>query len=93
MWDMSIWEIISWIGLFSLAIWIILKLSGVIQTPLIFELAPMITLFLILGSLLADMKNVKFELRRAADSLVKLGHYFKQLKGKHDVIRGGMRKV
>jgi len=83
----SIWEIIAWIGLFILGIWIILKLSGIVQTPLLFEIAPEIALFLILGSLLADMKNLKFEVRKISSGLFRLSHDFSQLKGEHDVIK------
>lgn len=88
----SIWEIIAWIGLALLGVWIILKLFGIIESPLIFELAPEIAFFLILGSLLADMKNLKsnvrdvrLDVRNIGGSLVKLGQDFRQLKGEHDV--------
>lgn len=92
--NVSVWEIIEWIGLTILIIWVILKLFRIIESPLTFELAPIITLCLILGGLLADMKNtkteirnVKSELRRITDSLIKLGQDFKQLKGEHEIIK------
>lgn len=85
--DVSVWEIIEWIGLTILITWVILKLFRIIESPLTFELAPIITLCLILGGLLADMKNVKLELRRITDSLIKLGQDFKQLKGEHEIIK------
>jgi len=90
----SIGEAIAWIGLSILVIWIILKLFGIIQTPLIFEMTPIITLALIVGGFLADMKNVrrdvkdiKLEIRSIGGGLVRLGQDFNQLKGEHDIIK------
>ncbi len=90
----SIGEAIAWIGLFLLIVWIILKLFGIIQTPEIFETAPIIMLALILGGLLSDIKNiksdvrdVKSEVRNLGGSLMKLGQDFRQLKGEHEVIK------
>lgn len=94
----SIGEAVAWIGLFLLIVWIILKLFGVIQTPLILETAPIIMLALILGGLLSEIKNLKYEVRRdikdvksemknIGNSLVRLGQDFKQLKGEHDVFK------
>lgn len=92
--NVSVWEIIAWVGLALLVVWIILKIFRVIESPLILEMTPIITLCLILGSLLADMKNtkteikdVKSEIRKMADSLIKLGQDFKQLKGEHEIIK------
>lgn len=36
----SIWDIIAWIVLALIFIWLILKVSGIINTPLILEYAP-----------------------------------------------------
>lgn len=85
--NISIWEIIAWVGLAILVVWIILKLFGIIQSPLIFEMTPIITLCLILGSLLANVKNIKSELRRTTTSLIRLCQDFRQLKGEHDIIK------
>ncbi len=92
--NISIGEVIAWIGLVLLIIWIILKLSGLIKTPLIFEIAPIITLCLILGGLLVDIRNTKTEIRdiksntsKIANSLIKLGYDFRELKGEHEIIK------
>lgn len=92
--SISVWEIIAWIGLILLIIWIILKLFRVIESPLVFDMAPIITLCLILGGLLADMrniradtKNVKSEISRVTNSLIKLCQDFRQLKGEHEIIK------
>ena len=83
----NIWEIIAWTGLALLVIQIILKLFKIIETPLIFEMAPIITLCLILGALVADLKNIKSETKRIEDGLIRLGQDFRQLKGEPDVIK------
>ena len=68
------------------------KIVWVVQTPLIFEVAPITTICLILGGLLADMRNTKTEIRdikfstsQIASSLVRLGQDFRELRGRVDV--------
>lgn len=82
----------DWINLISNLGYI--KTLWSIQTPLIFETAPTITLCLILRGLLADMRNTRSKIRniksntsRIANSLVRLGQNFRQLNGEHDVIK------
>lgn len=36
----NIWDILAWIVLFLILIWLILKVSGVISTPVLLEYAP-----------------------------------------------------
>jgi len=37
---MSIWDILAWIALISIIIWVTLKIFGIINTPLWLEYAP-----------------------------------------------------
>jgi len=46
---MSIWDIIAWIALASIIIWAILKILGIINTPLLLEYYPVFAVSYIAG--------------------------------------------
>lgn len=37
---LNIWDIIAWICIFGIFLWLVLKVSGIINTPLLIEYAP-----------------------------------------------------
>lgn len=37
---MSVWDILAWLVLAGIVIWLVLKVSGIIHTPLLIEYAP-----------------------------------------------------
>jgi len=46
---MNIWDLLAWIALASIVIWLILKTLGIINTPLILEYAPIYAAVYIAG--------------------------------------------
>jgi len=64
--DVSIWDIIAWIVLALIFIWLILKVFGIINTPMFIEYAPYFGAVYLAGwqmhklaSVASDVKNLK----------------------------------
>lgn len=54
----SIWDIIAWICLIFIVIWLILKVTGVINTPVLVEYAPYFTGVYIAGWAMHNLKSI-----------------------------------
>ncbi len=64
--SINFWDIIAWLVLFSILIWVILKITGVINTPLLLEYYPVLGAIYLAGwhmhkleSVAEDVKNLK----------------------------------
>lgn len=53
----TIWDILAWICIMGIAIWLILKVTGIINTPLLLEYAPYFGATYIAGWLVHELKN------------------------------------
>ncbi|MAH47545.1 hypothetical protein CMI37_17120 [Candidatus Pacearchaeota archaeon] len=64
--SMSVWDILAWIVLFSILLWVILKMLEVINTPILLEYYPIFGAIYLAGwqmhkleSVANDVKNLK----------------------------------
>lgn len=77
---LSIWDILAWIVLFLILVWLILKTLGIINTPLWLEYAPLYGAVYIAGwqihKLGAVAEDVN-ELKRFKDATIKEIHQMK----------------
>jgi hypothetical protein len=53
----SFWDILAWIALASIIIWVTLKISGVINTPLWLEYAPVYSATYVAGWMIHQLKD------------------------------------
>lgn len=84
----SLSDIIFWLALLVLLIWIILKAFGVINSPAIVEIIPYISGIFILGSVWQQFRNMQNDLRHIKFStgrLLKVEH-------EHDLFMSGSLK-
>lgn len=66
----SIWDILAWIVLAGILIWVILKVLGIINTPLLLEYSPLFGVVYLAGWAMHkldqttdDVRDIKRELR------------------------------
>ena len=94
--DLSIWDILFWLGLIILATWLVLKLSGVIQSPLWQDLLPtggaIILILLSAWGKLTKIDNIEKDVRRINFKLEKFGESLTELKTEHNLIKQGRLK-
>lgn len=57
----SIWDIIAWVVLVGILIWIILKMLGIINTPVLIEYAPYFGAVYLAGWQINKLANVSRE--------------------------------
>ncbi len=75
----SIWDVLAWIALAGIGIWLLLKILGVIKTPLWLEYAPLYGVIYIAGWAMnkldratEDIKDVKKELKGIEEDMSKI---------------------
>jgi len=59
---LSIWDILAWIALASIVLWITLKILGIINTPLWLEYAPVYSASYVAGWMMHKLKIVHEEI-------------------------------
>lgn len=77
----SVWDVIAWLALVGIAVWVLLKVLGVIKTPLFIEYAPIGGAIYIAGWAMHkldratdDIKEVTHKLDRATDDIKEVTH-------------------
>ena len=59
----SVWDIIAWIVLAGILLWLILKVVGVINTPVLLEYAPYFGAVYLIGWQIHKLENVSSDVR------------------------------
>ena len=70
---MNIWDVIAWLALFGIVLWLILKVTGIIATPLWLEYAPIFAAVYIAGRAMHKLDVVHdevVELKRFKDATI-----------------------
>ena len=77
----NIWDILAWLALFSIVVWVTLKVIGIINTPPWLEYAPVYSAAYVAGWLMHQVKStgddVK-ELKNFKDATIKEIHSIKE---------------
>jgi len=60
---LSVWDIIAWIVLLALLVWIILKVAGIIQTPNLLEYVPYFGIVYLAGWAMHKLEAVESNVR------------------------------
>jgi hypothetical protein len=58
---LSVWDILAWFALASIIIWGILKVTGIINTPLLIEYYPLFAISYVFGWQMNKLNNVAKE--------------------------------
>ena len=69
----SIWDILAWIILAGILIWLILKMFGIINTPILLEFAPYLSAVYLAGWAMHKLETVASdvkELKRFRESTI-----------------------
>jgi len=92
----SIWDILFWVALAILSIWLVLKLTGIIQTPVWQDLLPLgfsaILLLLSAWGKLSKIDNIEREIRRINYKIEKVGNDLIEIKTEHNLVKQGKLK-
>ena len=93
----SIWDILFWLALIILAVWLALKLSGVIQSPLYQDLLPLggaaILFLLSAWGKLSKIDDIERAVRRINFKLEKFVEDLIEIKTEHNLIKEGKLKI
>lgn len=60
---LSFWDILAWIVLFGIFIWLVLKMLGIINTPILLEYAPYFGAVYIAGWAMSTLRNVSQDVK------------------------------
>ena len=89
----SVWDVIAWLALIGIGVWVLLKVFGVIKTPLFIEYAPIGGAVYIAGWAMhkldratEDIKGVTHKLDRSTDDI-------KEVKNNLRVIESDMGRI
>lgn len=85
------WEIVFYLSLFVLFIWVILKITGVIQTPLWLEFG--VPALSIISIVLAFFKEIMEPIKQTTIGLATLNIKFDHLDKKVDIVDGRLYNV
>jgi len=65
----SIWDVLEWLALAGIILWAIAKAIGLINTPLIIEMAPIILMAFAAGKFFQEDREFKSDIRRELTGL------------------------
>ncbi len=82
-------DVIFWLALLLLAFWIIAKLLGLINTPIIVEIIPYISAVFIAGSIWQQFKYVE----RDVEDIKIIARRFEKLEHEHKLVIDGKLKI
>lgn len=92
----SIWDVLFWLALIILFVWLVLKLSGVIQSPLWQDLLPLggaaILFLLSAWGKLSKIDNIETEVRRINFRLEKFKENLIEIRTEHNLAKEGKLK-
>lgn len=77
---LSFWDILAWLALLFIVVWLVLKTFGIINTPLWLEYSPLYAAAYIAGwqiHKLANVANEVHELKRFKEATIKEIHNIK----------------
>ena len=60
----NIWDILAWVALAGIVLWLILKVTGVINTPLLLEYAPLFGVAYGLGWNVHKLNNISSQVNK-----------------------------
>lgn len=83
---LSIWDIIAWVVLAGILLWLILKMLGVINTPVLLEYAPYLGAVYIAGWQINKLSNVAEDvkdLKNFKDETIKQIHLIKENRARN----------
>ena len=79
----NIWDILAWVALASIVIWGVLKVAGVINTPLLLEYYPLFAVSYVFGWQINKLNSVAEDVRglkNFKDETIKEVHLLKKRK-------------
>ncbi len=65
----NIWDALMWLSLLLIVLWALAKAVGLINTPLIIEMAPMILMGFAAGKFFQEQKEFRKDMRRELTEL------------------------
>ncbi|MFH1607641.1 MAG: hypothetical protein ABIA78_00755 [archaeon] len=78
---LSIWDILAWVALVSIVVWGVLKVAGVINTPLLLEYYPLFAVSYVFGWQMNKLNDVAREvegLKNFRNETIKHIHLIKE---------------
>ena len=85
----SIADIVFWLALFVLVVWIILKATGFINSPIIVEIIPYISGIFILGAAWQQFRDM----RKDIIYIKNVNRRFLKVEHEHNLVMEGKMKV
>ena len=82
----NIWDILSWVALGYILIWLILKVLGVINTPPIIEWSPAFAAVYFVGRTMQKIDNLEYISRKSHKNLRRLEKNFQKLETEHHMM-------
>lgn len=73
----SFWDILAWVALGYILVWAVLKISGVMNTPLLLEYSPIFAACYFFGVQMSKLNHVAYEvngLKKFRDETIKKIH-------------------
>jgi hypothetical protein len=83
----SFWDYTAWVILFLIALWIVLKLIGVINTPIWLEYSPLFGLIYLAGWGMSKLDNVTTNVKEIKDDVNSLWDDTKKIESDMNILR------
>ena len=91
----NIWDLIAWLVLAGIVLWLVLKVMGVINTPILIEYAPYFGAVYIAGwamnrlnTATEDIRDIKKELRSFEKRTSRIEYDMPTIKGNYSAFAG-----
>ncbi|MBT4136018.1 hypothetical protein HOD75_01480 [archaeon] len=76
----NIWDILAWIALAGIIIWVLLKMFGIINTPLWIEYAPVWPGIYLIGWAVERLRKTNEDLVQVKKSMIRMSQDMNKLK-------------
>lgn len=89
----SVWDIIAWLALIGIGIWVLLKVLGVIKTPLFIEYAPIGGAIYIAGWAMHKLDRATYDIKEVTHKLDLATDDIKDAKNDLKAVESDMVKI
>lgn len=83
----SIWDYLAWIILFLITIWIILKITGIIQTPIWLQYSPLLGVIYLAGWAMSKLDTATEDIKEIKTDIEEIKKDTQEIETDVDILR------
>jgi hypothetical protein len=81
----QLWDMLLWLGLAWILIWLTLKAAGILHTPAIIEWSPAFCAVYVVGRAIQKLYTMERTLRQIGNDVREIGRDFRKVETEHNM--------